>query len=95
MYDRAGLAAAGSAAGLATREVLREPGVYDRACATGRRLIEAFTGMIQAAGLPARIVGMPVLFDLMFLEGEVANYRDTLRQDMDALGYRSAALEAA
>ncbi len=81
-----------SAAGLATLEVLREPGVYDRAFATGRRLIEAFTGMIQAAGLPARIVGMPVLFDLMFLEGEVSNYRDTLRQDMDALRRFNATL---
>lgn len=81
-----------AAAGLATLEVLREPGVYDRAFATGSRLIEAFTGLIRDAGLPARIVGMPVLFDLMFLEGEVANYRDTMRQDMDALRRFNAVL---
>jgi glutamate-1-semialdehyde 2,1-aminomutase len=83
-----------SAAGLATLEVLREPGVYDRAFATGQRLIDEFSAMIRAAGLPARIVGMPVLFDLMFLEGEVANYRDTLRQDMDALRRFNATLRA-
>ncbi|MGE0226838.1 MAG: hypothetical protein AB7S57_26465, partial [Acetobacteraceae bacterium] len=30
-------------------------------------------------------IGVPVLFDLIFAEGEVADYRATLRQDMDAL----------
>jgi glutamate-1-semialdehyde 2,1-aminomutase len=74
-----------SAAGLATLEVLREPGTYERAFATGQRLVDALSGMIAEAGLPAQIVGMPVLFDVMFVEGEVANYRDTLRQDGDAL----------
>jgi glutamate-1-semialdehyde 2,1-aminomutase len=83
-----------SAAGLATLEILREPGVYDRVFATGRRLMDALSGMIRDAGLPAQVVGMPVLFDVMFVEGEVANYRDTLRQDGDALKRFNAVLRS-
>lgn len=81
-----------SAAGLATLEVLREPGTYERAFATGQRLMDALGGMIRDAGLPAQIVGVPVLFDVMFVEGEVSNYRDTMRQDMDALRRFNAVL---
>ncbi len=81
-----------SAAGLATLEVLREPGTYERAFATGQRLMDALGGMIRDAGLPAQIVGMPVLFDVMFVEGDVSNYRDTLRQDGDALRRFNAVL---
>lgn len=81
-----------SAAGLATLEVLREPGTYQRAFTTGQRLIDALSGMVRDAGLPAQIVGMPVLFDLMFVEGDVSNYRDTLRQDSDALRRFNAVL---
>jgi len=81
-----------AAAGLATLEVLREPGTYERAFATGQRLMDALGGMIRDAGLPAQIVGVPVLFDVMFVEGEVSNYRDTMRQDMDALRRFNAVL---
>ncbi|MGE0226664.1 MAG: aspartate aminotransferase family protein, partial [Acetobacteraceae bacterium] len=74
-----------SVAGLATLEVLRQPGVYERAFATGQRLMDGLAEMVRKAGLPAQVIGVPVLFDLIFAEGEVADYRATLRQDMDAL----------
>ena len=74
-----------SAAGLATLEVLRQPGTYDRAFATGRTLMDGLAGMVRKAGLPAQVIGVPVLFDVIFAEGEVADYRGTLTQDMDAL----------
>ena len=74
-----------SAAGLATLEVLRRPGTYEAAFATGRRLMDGLAGIIAAAGLPAQDIGMPVLFDVMFATGEMADYRSTLRQDMDAM----------
>lgn len=73
-----------SVAGLATLQVLSQPGTYERAFATGQTLMEGLDGMLRSAGLPAQVVGMPVLFDVMFVGGEVANYRDTLRQDGDA-----------
>jgi len=74
-----------SVSGLATLEVLRQPGVYDRAFATGKRLMDSLDAMVRKAGLPAQVIGVPVLFDVIFAQGEVADYRDTLRQDMDAL----------
>ena len=74
-----------SVSGLATLEVLRQPGVYENAFATGRRLMDGLDAMVRKAGLPARVIGVPVLFDIIFAQGEVADYRDTLRQDMDAL----------
>jgi len=74
-----------SVAGLATLEVLRQPGTYERAFATGHTLMDGLAGMVRKAGLPAQVIGVPVLFDLIFAEGDVADYRATLAQDMDAL----------
>ena len=36
-----------------------------------------------AAELPAKVVGDPVLFDIVFAEGSVLNYRDTLGANAD------------
>lgn len=74
-----------SVAGLMTLEVLREAGTYDRVFATGRRLMEGLAGMIRERGLPAQVIGEPVLFDIIFAEGEVFDYRSGLQQDSDAL----------
>src|SRR5882757_5928543 len=74
-----------SVAGLATLEVLREAGTYDRVFATGRRLMDGLTGMIRERGLPAQVIGEPVLFDIVFAEGEIFDYRSGMQQDADAL----------
>jgi glutamate-1-semialdehyde 2,1-aminomutase len=74
-----------STAGLATLEVLRRPGTYEAAFATGKTLMDGLAELIRKAGLPAQVIGMPVLFDVIFVEGEVTDYRSTLRQDADAL----------
>jgi glutamate-1-semialdehyde 2,1-aminomutase len=74
-----------STAGLATLEVLRRPGTYEAAFATGKTLMDGLAGLIRKAGLPAQVIGMPVLFDVIFVEGEVTDYRSTVRQDADAL----------
>jgi len=74
-----------SAAGLATLEVLRQPGVYEAAFATGKRLMDGLARMVREAGLPAQVIGLPVLFDIIFAEGEITDYRAGLRQDFDAL----------
>ncbi len=74
-----------SVAGLATLEVLREPGTYERVFATGRRLMDGLAAKIRARGLPAQVIGVPVLFDIIFAEGEISDYRAGLRQDADAL----------
>ena len=74
-----------SAAGLATLEVLREPGTYERVFATGRRLKDGLAEMIRERGLRAQVIGEAVLFDIIFAEGEIFDYRSGMRQDGDAL----------
>lgn len=74
-----------SAAGLATLEVLHRPGTYEAAFATGQRLMDGLAGALAAGGLPAQVIGMPVLFDVIFATGEISDYRSTLRQDIEAM----------
>ncbi|WP_431283729.1 aspartate aminotransferase family protein [Humitalea sp. 24SJ18S-53] len=68
-------------AGLATLELLREPGVYEDVFARGRAMMAGLAERIATAGIAAQVVGEPVLFDVVFTDGEIANYRDTLRND--------------
>ena len=72
-----------AAAGLATLEVLKRPGAYERVFATGRQLMQGLAGAVRAAGLPAQVVGEPPCFDLAFRAGEVADYRGWLAQDAE------------
>jgi glutamate-1-semialdehyde 2,1-aminomutase len=68
-------------AGLATLEILKRPGTYEKVFATGRQLMSALGDMLQAAGIPAQVTGEPPLFDVVFAEGPVEDYRATLRAD--------------
>ncbi len=68
-------------AGLATLDILRRPGAYERLFATGRRLMEGFGEAIARCGLAARVVGEPPVFDVVFAEGEIRNHRDMLKND--------------
>ena len=74
-----------SVAGLMTLEVLRRPGTYEAVFATGKRLKDALAAMIRARDLPAQVIGEAVLFDVVFSEGEIFDYRSGLTQDFDAL----------
>jgi glutamate-1-semialdehyde 2,1-aminomutase len=84
-----------SAAGVATLSVLRRPGTYEAAFATGRRLMDGLANAIAAAGLPAQVIGMPVLFDVIFATGAVTDYRATLRADVEAMRRFNQSLRAA
>jgi len=70
-----------AAAGLATLQVLREPGTYDRLFATGERLISGLKEAFGKVGIPVRICGEPPVFDLFFTEKTITSYRDTLSND--------------
>lgn len=70
-----------AAAGLATLEILKRPGTYDRLFETGRMLMSALSERLTAAGLEAQVVGEPPLFDVVFAAGDIRSYRDTLRAD--------------
>ncbi|MGH7120091.1 MAG: hypothetical protein ACREFP_14065, partial [Acetobacteraceae bacterium] len=53
-------------------------GTYERAFATGRELMEGFSEILSEQGVPAQVLGVPPLFDVIFRRGEVADYRATL-----------------
>lgn len=72
-------------AGLATLELLREPGVYERLFRTGRQLMSGLQTHLEKAGLAAQVVGEPPVFDVVFSDHEIVNYRDTLRGDKTML----------
>ena len=74
-----------AAAGLATLEILRRPGAYDRLFATGRELMEALAELLKRKGIAAQVTGEPPLFDAVFGAEPVRDYRSTLRGDADML----------
>jgi glutamate-1-semialdehyde 2,1-aminomutase len=79
-------------AGLATLDILRRPGTYDRVFATGRELMGTLSDLLASAGLPAQVIGEPVLFDVVFTRDPVRDYRGTLKGDTDMLRRFNAAL---
>jgi glutamate-1-semialdehyde 2,1-aminomutase len=80
-----------AAAGLATLEILRRPGAYDRLFATGRELMATLTELLRRNGLTAQVIGEPPLFDAVFGAEVVRDYRGTLRGDAE-MGRRFNAL---
>lgn len=71
-------------AGLATLEVLKQPGAYEQVYATGRTLMEGIGAELRRAGLPAQVIGAPVMFDVMFTDRPVQDYRAVLTADAEA-----------
>jgi glutamate-1-semialdehyde 2,1-aminomutase len=84
-----------SVAGLATLEILRRPGAYEQVFATGRALMEGLTDLIRRHGLPARVVGEPPLFDIVFTAEEPRDYRATLRADAGMASHVNARVRQA
>ena len=68
-------------AGLATLEVLREPGTYERLFATGARLKGALEELLRQAEIPAQVLGDAPMFDVVFAEHEVEDYRSYLNRN--------------
>ena len=68
-------------AGLATLEVLRRPGTYEHLFATGTHLKTGLEHLLRRARIPAVVLGAPPLFDVVFAEGPINDYRGMLRGD--------------
>ena len=81
-------------AGLKTMEILRRPGAYETLRANGEAIMAACREAFAEAGIPARIVGDPVLFDVVFTDREVTSYRDVLAADKAAEVAFAAGLRA-
>lgn len=69
-------------AALATLQVLKRKGTYENLFRVGRRIKEGLQELLSEAKIPAQVMGVPPMFDVLFLEGEVRDYRDTLRHDV-------------
>ena len=74
-----------SVAGLATLDVLRAPGTYERLFATGRRLMEGLGAAMRKAGHTAQVVGEPPMFEVFFTDRPLHNYRDVITADVEKL----------
>ncbi|HEU4366878.1 MAG TPA: aminotransferase class III-fold pyridoxal phosphate-dependent enzyme [Methylomirabilota bacterium] len=68
-------------AGLATLGELRKPGVYQKIFATGTRLRDGLAAAARKHGLPAQVSGEPPVFDIIFTDRPVVDYRATLTAD--------------
>ena len=77
-------------AGLKTMEILRRDGQYARLRALGRRVMGMAASALEAHGIAHRIVGDATLFDVVFTDADVRDYRDTFRAD----AARNAAINA-
>ncbi|MEM6356515.1 MAG: aminotransferase class III-fold pyridoxal phosphate-dependent enzyme, partial [Pseudomonadota bacterium] len=81
-------------AGLKTMEILRREGQYERFRAIGERLMTSASAALTAEGVPHRIVGDPTLFDIVFMDAPVRNYRDTVSGDAEAAGRFNRSMRA-
>ncbi len=81
-------------AGLKTLEILRRPGSYEGMRKTGRAIMAALEANLARVGVPARVVGDPMVFDAVFTDQPVVDYRGTLCGDVDRLQRFNMALRA-
>jgi glutamate-1-semialdehyde 2,1-aminomutase len=70
---------------LATLAVLKQPGAYARLFATGRELMGMLGELLKTNRIVAQVTGEPPLFDTVFGEQPVRDYRGTLRGDAEML----------
>jgi glutamate-1-semialdehyde 2,1-aminomutase len=66
-------------AGLKTLEILGRDGAYEQLRKNGETLMTALNKHLTEAGVPHQIVGDPVLFDVVFTDDPVVDYRGTMR----------------
>jgi glutamate-1-semialdehyde 2,1-aminomutase len=68
-------------AGLATLAELRRPGTYERLHRTGTRLRDGLAAAARRRGLAAQVTGEPPVFDILFTDRPIVDYRATLTAD--------------
>lgn len=84
-----------AAAGLATLEVLDEPGAYRRLSELGLRLRLALQDVFDSAAAPAQILGVGPLFQVFIALDPIVDHRGTQKADRARLdGIATSVLEA-
>ena len=70
-----------AAAGLATLEIMRAPGLYEAYWEKGGRLRNGLQQMLDEAEIPATVSGIDLMFDIYFTETPITGFRSTMRAD--------------
>ena len=65
-------------AGLKTLEILRRPDQYEKLQTTGETLMREIRHRLESVGHEVQVVGHPTLFDVVFTDKPVRDYRDWL-----------------
>jgi glutamate-1-semialdehyde 2,1-aminomutase len=68
-------------AGLATLKVLERPGEYERLFNNGRAVMSALGDSLTKLGIAHQIVGEPPMFDVVFTDTAVSDYRTIIKGD--------------
>ena len=68
-------------AGLATLAELEKPGAYAKLHATGAALRGGLADLVRRSGLPAQVIGETTVFDIVFTDRPVTDYRAMLAAD--------------
>ena len=71
-------------AGLKTLEILRRPGSYERFQGNGMLIMEAIKESLCYHDIAHQVVGDPVMFDVVFTNTPVRNYRDMVESDLQS-----------
>lgn len=79
-------------AGLKTLEILRREGAYEQLAKHGQRLIHEIKSSMKNHGINCQVVGEPMLFDVLFTDSPVHNYRDVFRVNTKLAGDYNAVL---
>ena len=64
-----------AAAGLATLEILKQPGTFEHLFATGQRFMDGLTSLIAKHSVKGQVRGVPPMFDILFTDVDVKDYR--------------------
>lgn len=70
-----------AAAGLKTLEILKRDGAYEQLRKNGETIMAALGTHLNEAGVTHQVVGDPVLFDIVFTDHPVVDYRGVMRGD--------------
>ena len=71
--------AVAAVAGLATLKVLKREGTYVNLFRIGGMIKEGFERILMDAEIPAQVIGEPPMFDILFTNQVIRDYRDSLR----------------
>ncbi len=72
-----------SVAGLKTMEILKKENLHSKMLKDGKRLMNLFKSKLDKIDVDYRVVGHETLFDIIFINKKIENYRDYISANMN------------